>query len=298
MPDTLKEKKKKKDKPLSNTPVPTGLPVYKGLFVATPCYDSLTLHYVKSCLDLQKECLMNKINITFQLMKSSLVTQGRNLCVASFLSSNAESMIFIDSDISFSVRSVYRLFSSPYEISMVAYPMKTVNANKFYQDNIKRPSDHPDTKGYVFPVELPDINKINIEKGFCEIKKGPAGCMMIKRSAFDKLIKQYPELTIKQKTLINGKMEDRLNYYNFFDTYWDPKEKTSLGEDFYFCKLWTKMGEKLWCLADEEISHVGEKMYRGSLMQEFKALSASTPSFSMEKDSQDAKTALRKKPIV
>ena len=83
-------------------------------------------------------------------------------------------------------------------------------------------------------------------------------------------------------------MTDRPNYYNFFDTYWDPKEKTSLGEDFYFCKLWTKMGGKLWCLADEEISHVGEKMYRGSLMQEFKQASPSQPQpgtpFTMEKD--------------
>ena len=112
MPDTRKEKKQKKEQPQNK-------PSYNGLFVATPCYDMLTLHYVKSCLDLQKECLMNKINITFQLMKSSLVTQGRNLCVASFLNSNAEAMVFIDSDISFSVRSIYRLFSSPYELSLI-----------------------------------------------------------------------------------------------------------------------------------------------------------------------------------
>ena len=240
----------------------------QGLFVATPVHSEVTLHYMKSCLDLQKECLLNSTSITFQLMKSSLVTQGRNLCVAAFLSSKADQMCFIDADISFSVRSIYRMYECPYEVSLVPYPMKTVDANKFRQDDIKRPSDHPDTKGYIFPVELTNMDAINMHNGFVEIKKGPAGCMMIKRSAFDKLIKAYPDLTVKQTTMINGKMVERPNYYNFFDTYYSKKTKLYLGEDFNFCKLWTDIGGKIYALADEEISHVGEKMYSGKLLQE------------------------------
>jgi len=223
---------------------------------------------MKSCLDLQKECLLNNINIIFQLMKSSLVTQGRNLCVASFLSSNTSQMCFIDADISFSVRSIYRMFDCPHEVCMVPYPMKTVDANKFRNDDDRRPSDHPDTKGYTFPVELPDLEKIDMSQGFVEINKGPTGCMMMKRSVFDKLIKAYPHLTIKQQTLINGKMVDKPHYWNFFDTYYDSKTKVYLGEDFYFCKLWKDIGGKIYALADEEIAHVGEKMYRGKLFQE------------------------------
>ena len=240
----------------------------KGLFVATPVHSEVCLHYMKSCLDLQKECLLNSTSITFQLLKSSLVTQGRNLCVAAFLSSTADQMCFIDADISFSVRSIYRMYECPYEVSLVPYPMKTVDANKFRQDDVKRPSDHPDTKGYMFPVELTNMDAINMHNGFVEIKKGPTGCMMIKRSAFDKLIKAYPDLTVKQTTMINGKMVERPNYYNFFDTYYSKETKLYLGEDFNFCKLWTDIGEKIYALADEEISHVGEKMYSGKLLQE------------------------------
>ena len=261
----------------------------KGLYVGTPVHSEVSLHYMKSCLDLQKECLLNGTNITFQLMKSSLVTQGRNLIVASFISSGADQMCFVDSDISFSVRSIYRMYQAPYEICFVPYPMKTVDPNKFRHDDDRRPSDHPDTKGYIFPVELPDIHNINMEKGFIEVKKGPTGCMMIKRSAFDKMLKAYPDLYIKQKTMINGKLIDRPNYYNFFDTYWNSKEKTYLGEDFYFCKLWKAIGGKIYALADEEIAHVGEKMYRGRLMQEFvrtdkPAVSKSVPGSSFHDD--------------
>ena len=63
-------------------------------------------------------------------------------------------------------------------------------------------------------------------------------------------------------------MVDRPNYYNFFDTYYNQKTKLYLGEDFNFCKLWTDIGGKIYALADEEISHVGEKMYSGKLLQE------------------------------
>jgi len=188
----------------------------KGLFICTPIHSDVCLHYMKSCLDLQKECLLNNTNITFQLMKSSLVTQGRNLCVATFLDSSAHQMCFIDADVAFSVRSIFRLYECPYEVALIVYPMKTVDADKFRKDDIRRPSDHPDTKGYMFPVRIPDINEIPMDNGFIQVERGPAGCMMIKRTAFDKLRKAYSGLTIKQKTLVNGKMTERPNYYNFF----------------------------------------------------------------------------------
>jgi hypothetical protein len=110
--------------------------------------------------------------------------------------------------------------------------------------------------------------------------------MMIKRTAFDKLRKAYPDLTIKQKTLVNGRMSERSNYYNFFDTYYNVESKLYLGEDFNFCKLWTDIGGKIYALADEEISHVGEKLYRGKLLQEFiKTTPATLPAEKVEKKS-------------
>ncbi len=77
-------------------------------------------------------------------------------------------------------------------------------------------------------------------------------------------------------------MINRPHYYNFFDTYWDIKSKTYSGEDFNFCKLWRDIGGKIFALADEEISHVGQKLYRGKLMHEFITVGAEEP-LKMEK---------------
>jgi len=72
------------------------------LMVCTPVHSDVSIHFMRACLDLQKECILNKTKVTFQLMKSSLVTQGRNLLASSFLNSDADQMLFIDSDIEFS----------------------------------------------------------------------------------------------------------------------------------------------------------------------------------------------------
>ena len=49
------------------------------LFIGTPCHSEVSLHYVNALISLTKYCFKRKIPIEFSLIKSSLVTQGRNL---------------------------------------------------------------------------------------------------------------------------------------------------------------------------------------------------------------------------
>ena len=202
-------------------------------------------------------------------MKSSLVTQGRNLCASAFMNSDADRMVFIDSDMDFSTRSVLRLFNSPHDVSLIPYPMKTVNYNKFQADLKRRPDDLPNTMGHVYPVTVKDPENIEPVDGYIEIERGPTGMMMIKRSVLEALEKEYSELNIVQKTMVNGELIERPHYYNFFDSYYSPKSKTYTGEDFYFCKLWTSMGGKIHALVDEDISHIGEYHFKGKVKDEF-----------------------------
>jgi hypothetical protein len=53
-----------------------------------------------------------------------------------------------------------------------------------------------------------------------EVTHSPTGCMMIKTKChLIKMIKEYPDKGIKQKTVINGEYVDRPNMWNFFDYY-------------------------------------------------------------------------------
>ena len=72
-----------------------------SIHVCSPVHSDVSMHYTQALLELQKQCIHRNVDITFSLIKSSLVTQGRNLCVSSFLESNFTHLLFIDSDIYF-----------------------------------------------------------------------------------------------------------------------------------------------------------------------------------------------------
>ena len=253
-----------------------------GLFVATPVHSDVSMHYTQTMLELQKECIKRNIRVMFQLMKSSLVTQGRNLCVSGFLQSDYTHLLFVDSDIAFDVESIFKMLEKDKEIISQPYPIKTAKWDtliKKYKDGlIKKPKDcqiHINQ----YPVLLKgDENAIKFEDGVVEVTHAPTGCMLIKRQVFHNLIKAYPNTDIKQKTVIDGEFKDRPHFYNFFDTYYDPETKRYLGEDFAFCRLWSNIGGKLYCYIMSYITHVGEFQYTGRLYDEMNEQGVEKPS--------------------
>jgi hypothetical protein len=94
--------------------------------------------------------------------------------------------------------------------------------------------------------------------------------MMIKRQAFEKLIKAYPDKKTVNKQLVGNKVEIMdSDWYTFFETGIDP-ENGYLGEDICFCKLWTAIGGKIYADAISELTHFGGHPFKGSLSLMFK----------------------------
>ncbi len=246
------------------------------LFVATPVHSEVSIHYMQSVFKLQAECNRKKVPIMLQLMKSSLVTSGRNLCVSEFLNSNYTHMLFIDSDILFSADSIFQMLDKEEEVLSIPYPMKNIQWDKVIEKWKGIPSmnyQQACTSGNMYPVRIKgDEDDITVKDGLIELSHSMTGCLMIKREALEKMIKAYPDLTIRQETMIDGKPELRKNLYNFFDTYYDKESKLYLGEDFAFSRLWTKIGGKCMALITEYITHVGDYQFTGRLIDEMVAI--------------------------
>lgn len=244
-----------------------------SLFVATPVHSDCSIHYTQALLELQQTCIKNNILIYFHLLKSSLVTQGRNLCVAGFLESKCTHMLFVDSDIYFKPESILAMLKKDKEVLSIPYPLKTMMwdkaLNKIEEGTIKT-ANHLQASLNTYPMKVGDNNDITLDDGVIEVTHSPTGCMMIQRSVFDKMIKAYPDKKIVQKTVINGKYVDRPNLWNFFDTLHDPIEKTYLGEDFAFCQRWKEIGGKCYAYITDPIVHVGEHQYIGRFADELK----------------------------
>ena len=244
-----------------------------SIMVATPVHSECSIHYTQALLELQQLCIKNKIKVTFSLVKSSLVTQGRNLCVAGFLESDFTHLLFIDSDIYFKADSIMEMLKKDKEVLSIPYPLKTMMWDKLYkkiqEGKIEKSSD---LKKWLntYPMKVENYEDIQIDNGVMEVTHSPTGCMMIKRIVFDKMIKAYPDKGIVQKTVINGEYVDRPHMWNFFDTLHDPVTKTYMGEDFAFCKRWKDIGGKCYAYVNDTIIHVGEHQYEGCFADELK----------------------------
>ena len=129
-------------------------------------------------------------------MKSSLVTQGRNLCVAGFLQSPASHLLFVDSDIYFQGKSIFKMIAADKDIISVPYPLKTLMWDKAFdkmkQGKIKSADDIRRAL-HTYPMKVPDDKDIRVKDGVIEVTDAPTGCMLIKREVIEKMIEKYPD---------------------------------------------------------------------------------------------------------
>jgi hypothetical protein len=242
-----------------------------SIFVATPVHSDVSIHYCQALLEFQQYCFAHKVRAQFQLMKSSLVTQGRNLCVGAFMESNMTHMLFVDSDIDFQASSIFKMIAADHEVTAVPYPLKSMQWEKLYEkikNNEITSIKELSTRGYTYPMKVENEKNINVKNGMMEVSHVPTGCLLIKRSVIEKMIKAYPQLRIDQPTIINGETVDKEFIYNFFDTWFDEENHKYYGEDFAFCKRWTDIGGKCYAYIMDYITHVGEHQYCGKFIDE------------------------------
>ena len=243
------------------------------LLIATPVHSDVSIHYTESLLSLQGMGHSLGLSMDFLLLKSSLVTQGRNLCVANFLAKEEYThLLFIDADISFEPSLVVKLLNCDKEVISIPYPMKTINWEKL--DRLSKELKYKNatelsTLGFTYPIKVADTSNIIVDKkNVMEVTHAPTGCMLIKRQVFDKMIEKYPHLEIHQPTILNGEETKTNNLYNFFDTFHDLESKKYYGEDFGFCQKWRDIGGKCYCYIGRFITHVGEYQYSGRFRDE------------------------------
>ena len=240
-----------------------------SILLCTPVHSECSIHYTQALLEFQVACMRKNILVSFLLLKSSLVTQGRNLCVANFLNEKYSHLLFIDADIDFDSKTIFKMLELDREVIAVPYPMKTLNWDRIYnfKGDIKDSTELSHT-GFTYPIKVYDKDNLKVKDDVMEVTHAPTGCMLIKRQVFDKMIKAYPELRISQPTIMNGEAKDKENLWNFFDTFHDLKNKKYYGEDFGFCKKWTDIGGKCYCYIGDYITHIGEYQYSGRFKDE------------------------------
>ncbi len=239
--------------------------------IVTPSHDGKYFHnYLLSMLELSAHA--HALGMPMQVLAhtgESLITRARNNCVATFLQNPQWTHLFwIDSDIGFSVDAALRLLLCDHAVAGGIYPLKReawppeglpagMTQHQFEATYTRYTvNTNADAQGEVHLHVDAD--------GFFQVSEAPTGFMCIKREVFTRMVAHYPEL---QYVPDSPGVQDQGLHYRFFDVSVHPQTRRYLSEDYGFCKLWTDMGGAIHVDACSNLSHQGQKLYRGDFLQ-------------------------------
>jgi hypothetical protein len=247
------------------------------LFLATPMYGGMCAGmFTKSVADLSAICTQYGIPLQmYFLFNESLVTRARNYCVDEFMRSEAEHLMFIDSDIGFNPQDVIALMAlqsqdpDKYDIIGGPYPKKCISWEK-----IKAAVDKgvADDDANVLDKFVGDFvfnpkggqQSIAISEP-CEVLEIGTGFMMVSKQAMKKFYDAYPEYMYKPDHVRTEHFDGTREIMMAFQAEIDPVSKRYLSEDYWFCQKAQAINLKTWLCPWMKMQHVGTYIFGGSL---------------------------------
>jgi len=246
------------------------------LFLATPMYGGQCAGmYARSVADLSAFCAKHNIPLQmYFLFNESLITRARNYCVDEFMRSEAEHLMFIDSDIGFNSQDVIALMAlqaqhEEYDVIGGPYPKKCIswekiklavdkgvadeNANeleKFVGDYVFNPKGGTQQIAIGEPAEVLEIG---------------TGFMMVRKDAMQKFADAYQQYSYKPDHVRTEAFDGSREIIQYFQAEIDPKTKRYLSEDYWFCQKAQEIGLRTWLCPWMKMQHVGAYVFGGSL---------------------------------
>ena len=248
-----------------------------GVMVATPCYGGqLTEGYLHGILDTTVKAQHAGIQIHLNTMgNESLITRARNTLVTQFLDFDLKDpdkfthLLFIDSDIGFRGENVIRLVESGYDIACGIYPRKSIDWKSVPQFIKETSEENLEQKALGYNLNFAHPKDIKVKNGFTEVLDAATGFMCIKKEVFYKMKEAYSNLKYTSDQIINNERFSSNNCYAFFDCIIDEKSNRYLSEDYAFCRLWQKLGGKIFADVISPLTHYGTYPFKGNVWTKF-----------------------------
>ena len=206
-----------------------------NIFLATPAYDGrVHVQYAISLADTNLLLQSNGVPVQVRINTTgSLLVAERNRLTQAFWESDCTHMLCIDSDLGWPADAVKALIDHDEEFVAGVYPSRKEESFLF------RPFANEDNSLIVSPKKLIKMQYI------------PAGFMLIKRSAIEKMRNHFPELYFEPKHPESNASKG----YCFFDT--EVFEGEFWGEDYVFCRRARQAGVDIWVDPMIEFDHAG-----------------------------------------
>lgn len=235
------------------------------IFIATPMYGGICHGtYLKSMIALIEVLKSNGYTVSFNdLYNESLITRARNTLTEMFLRSDADYMLFIDSDEGFGPNAVVKMIQENKDLIGAAVPMKAINWDRVRQA-AKEDKENLDRHTAYYNVNISDpesIKSLRESPQSCvEVQHIGTGLLLISRKVFEDLKPLVGTYKSDQKAI--GPILKGDIIYNFWQTVVDEESGRLLSEDYYFCKLWRSLGNKAYLAPYVVVSHMGTYLFK------------------------------------
>lgn len=206
------------------------------VMIATPSYDGkVHIPYCLSFTETVNHLLMRNIVVhPYLIPGGSLVHAARNKIMSEFLKTDCTHILCVDADLGWESSAVLQMLEADEDIVAGIYPDRR-------------------TLSLIFRPVLNDDSTIIQKNGLILAEYVPAGFLLIKREALEKIQKHFPDLEY-DVALTDETTE---THFAFFDT--EITDKMFWGEDYVFCRRANESGIKIWMHPDIEFNHAGVK---------------------------------------
>lgn len=168
----------------------------------------------------------------------SILPKVRNGIVKRFLDSDADVLVFIDSDMAWEAGTLQKLIEAPFDVSVANYRKRSNEVT------------------YLAVPKLEDGQHVGIQHDggmWLQCERAGTGLMAIRRRTLEEMILRYPDLEYED----GGETFPCL--FNF-----ELAGGQYHGEDYNFCRKLTAIGGQIFMLANAYVGHVGTTVYGGN----------------------------------
>lgn len=242
------------------------------IFVATPCYGGMVHQgYMRSVISLLQAGAAGGLRVSVELLGGdSLITRSRNTLVAQFLNTpDATHLLFVDADIAFDAAQIVRMIRFGQDVVAGIYPLKMILWDEAAEERVRsgEPRETAALRYVGYPAEGEEFES---RDGFVTGSFAGAGCMLIRRPVFERMIAAFPES--RYTAAHTGPTPDtRANQYALFDCMIDPESGHYLSEDYAFCRRWRSIGGRIWLDTRAKLTHAGAHEFCGEPHSRFAA---------------------------
>ena len=208
------------------------------IFLGSPCYDTMEPEFVGSLIA-SMDMLHDRGHelCDWGFVKGTLPHFSRNTLAAEAMSEEADVMVQLDVDHQWKASNLVEAIES----------VGAGHADVVGFAHVKRTNETMGGDPFVSPKMFRDPTLHAIRHAgvvYIEVQSVGAGILVVSRRALEQLSE--------------GAIRSRQGMPMLF------KMSDDVGEDFYFCEQWRKLGGKIYCHRDAIVAHIGKTTFAAS----------------------------------